>query len=278
MSNLISATYQDTVILFQPDAYINATQIANKFNKKVKDYLKTDQTKNYISSLIKFSKGAKEYISNLCEVFKCEESALLKTKRGKYNGGTWLHPKLAIDFARWLNPDFAVWCDMQIEKILHPVRNTPVSLPKLTPRQQRHIQGVVKKLVNTQVGSTYSIIWGSVKKEFDVGTYKDIPEAKYPELCSFLKCKSLDGELLPKESPQAELNFRIKHAVDGERFLIKVCEGEARIIPLTDNHLVISAVMIKSNIHREMIPGYRLVTSELYEQLIGIQKQLGELA
>jgi hypothetical protein len=34
-------------------------------------------------------------------------------------GGTWIHPKLAIDFARWLSSDFAVWCDLQIEKILH---------------------------------------------------------------------------------------------------------------------------------------------------------------
>ena len=25
-----------------------------------------------------------------------------------------------IAFARWLNPDFAVWCDMQIEEILKP--------------------------------------------------------------------------------------------------------------------------------------------------------------
>lgn len=84
-----------------------------------------------------------------------------------------------------------------MHKKLFPVRNALVILPKITPRQQRHIQGVVKKLVNTQVGSTYSIVWGSVKKQFDVGTYKDIPEAKYPDLCKFLKCEPLEGELLP---------------------------------------------------------------------------------
>ncbi len=32
--------------------------------------------------------------------------------------GTWLHPKLVIFFARWLSPDFAVWCDIQIEELL----------------------------------------------------------------------------------------------------------------------------------------------------------------
>ena len=29
----------------------------------------------------------------------------LKT-RGKYNGGTWMHPMLFIDFAMWINPSF----------------------------------------------------------------------------------------------------------------------------------------------------------------------------
>jgi len=30
---------------------------------------------------------------------------------GGVYGGTWMHPRLAIDFARWLNPKFAVWMD-----------------------------------------------------------------------------------------------------------------------------------------------------------------------
>ena len=32
--------------------------------------------------------------------------------------GTFLHPDLAILFARWINPDFAVWCDAIIKQIL----------------------------------------------------------------------------------------------------------------------------------------------------------------
>ena len=40
----------------------------------------------------------------------------LKTKRGQ-GGGTWLHPKLAVRFAQWLDPKFAVWCDMQINSL-----------------------------------------------------------------------------------------------------------------------------------------------------------------
>jgi len=32
----------------------------------------------------------------------------------KNSQGTWIHKSLIILFARWLSPDFAVWCDLQI--------------------------------------------------------------------------------------------------------------------------------------------------------------------
>ena len=46
----------------------------------------------------------------------------MKTRRGQH-GGTWLHPRLAVFFARWCDTRFAVWCDMFIDRILrgeHP--------------------------------------------------------------------------------------------------------------------------------------------------------------
>jgi len=38
--------------------------------------------------------------------------------RNSGNGGTWLHRKLAVPFARWCDVRFAIWCDYQIELIL----------------------------------------------------------------------------------------------------------------------------------------------------------------
>jgi hypothetical protein len=55
-----------------------------------------------------------------------EKNQLVIVKKGGKVGesGTWLHPKLTIDFSRWLSAKFAIWCDMQIEKILH---STPMN-------------------------------------------------------------------------------------------------------------------------------------------------------
>jgi hypothetical protein len=47
----------------------------------------------------------------------------VKVQRGTKTPGTWLHPDLAIPFARWLDVRFSIWCDQQIKKILsstHP--------------------------------------------------------------------------------------------------------------------------------------------------------------
>lgn len=53
-------------------------------------------------------------------VFRPELSScagLVVTKRGAptNGGGTWLHPKLAVMFARWLDAKFAIWCGLQID-------------------------------------------------------------------------------------------------------------------------------------------------------------------
>lgn len=32
--------------------------------------------------------------------------------------GTWMHEDVAIEFARWLSPKFAIWCNDHIKELL----------------------------------------------------------------------------------------------------------------------------------------------------------------
>ncbi len=106
-TQLITAQFGTMPVFFQTDGFINATAIAKRFNKSPKDYLKSKRTQDYIQSIRR--------------ILLLEQNQLVIIKNGgnPQEVGTWLHPKLAIDFARWLSSDFAVWCDLQIEKILH---------------------------------------------------------------------------------------------------------------------------------------------------------------
>lgn len=91
---------------FTSEAFFNATIAAKPFGKVPKDWLRTEETQAYICAVRR----------------KCltEQHQLVRTVQGgsPEEQGTWLHPKLGIPFARWLDADFCVWCDEQIEAIL----------------------------------------------------------------------------------------------------------------------------------------------------------------
>ena len=103
MSNIIKVDFQGAAISFDERGWFNATVAAAKFGRRVDHWLKTRETKGYIAAL--------------CEISNTPKKGYLRTRRGN-EGGTWLHPKLAVVFARWLDVRFAVWCDEQIDTIL----------------------------------------------------------------------------------------------------------------------------------------------------------------
>lgn len=114
MSKLIQANFDGQAMQFNSDGWFNATAAAEKFGKRVQHWFDNQETAAYISKLNNRISGD-----------------LVIAKRGK-NGGTWLHPKLAVFFARWLDVDFAIWCDEQIDII---IRGTP---EQVNWKQTRH--------------------------------------------------------------------------------------------------------------------------------------------
>ena len=90
-------------VSFQNNGYLNATSIATQFNKRVGDYLRNDRTQEYIEALTErlFNPETRNLVT--------AENQLVIIKKGgnnKKSQGTWLHPKLAVDFARWLDTFF----------------------------------------------------------------------------------------------------------------------------------------------------------------------------
>ncbi|MBP5979060.1 MAG: KilA-N domain-containing protein [Halomonas sp.] len=104
-SNVIPLQYEGQAYSFSAAGWINATEAAKRFGKKPNDWLKQDETK--------------EYLLEMAAALNCDPESLLKTRRGRYDSGTWLHPKLGVRFAQWLSTRFAVWCDLQIDRLIH---------------------------------------------------------------------------------------------------------------------------------------------------------------
>lgn len=105
MNSVIPFHYQGQAVRFNTDGWINATDVAGRYEKRVDHWLANAETKQYIQAL--------------AEALNTRDSGdLILTKRGR-GGGTWLHPKLAVAFARWLDVKFAVWADLHIDALLH---------------------------------------------------------------------------------------------------------------------------------------------------------------
>lgn len=106
MDKQITKQYKETAITFSGEGWFNATEAAAKFGKRPVDWLALESTK--------------EYLGALCESTEVRKSHFVKTVKGGdiSKQGTWLHPKLGVVFARWLDVRFAVWCDEQIDAIV----------------------------------------------------------------------------------------------------------------------------------------------------------------
>jgi hypothetical protein len=103
-SAIIPFHYEGKAVRFNSDGWINATDVAKRFGKKPAEWLRLPDTAKYMDALARH--------------LNVGESHLLTSSTKGRAGGTWLHPKLAVSFARWLDVDFAVWCDLHIDALL----------------------------------------------------------------------------------------------------------------------------------------------------------------
>ena len=221
MNQVQSFNFGNIAVSFREDGYLNATQIAAHFGKLPKDYLKTEQTQQYISALA-------ESLSERTKILT-DENQLVIVKKGNsknFTQGTWLHPKLAIHFARWLDPKFAVWCDEQIEALLNgKVSDGPTA--KTTADDRTPLRQAVAALVGRK-GIDYSTAYGMIHQRFNVGAIEDIPAEKLPEAVAYVHALTLHtglvGEVLdaePAPAPFDDLDIAhlLLHAQDIRLFI-----------------------------------------------------------
>lgn len=98
--NIKAFAYNGQTITQRQDGYINLTQMCQVNGKKLDNFMKTTKTQDYVTAL-----------SNSMQM------EVVDTKQGQ-NGGTWGHPSLAINLARWISAEFAVWCDAHIFNLM----------------------------------------------------------------------------------------------------------------------------------------------------------------
>lgn len=131
----------------------NATLMCQAFNKRANDWQNLESTKRYIGALL---------------VKQENPVSLIETRRGNssdFSQGTWIHEKLIIKLAEWLDVEFEIWCD---EKIAELLRTGAVSLAS-TPK------------TDLEILSDAMLIANRVIAEKDTQIKKLAPKAEYTE-------------------------------------------------------------------------------------------------
>jgi len=97
---LVVRTWNDAPISRRDgDGYADATAMCRANGKDLFDYQRLTRTTAYIQALAASL--------NL----PADQLVLTTTTGPNHLRGTWVHPRLAVDLARWLSPQFAVWMD-----------------------------------------------------------------------------------------------------------------------------------------------------------------------
>jgi hypothetical protein len=102
----------------QADGFVNATQMAKANGKHLPHYMANERTQAYIAAL--------------APVVGIPTTELVSVRQGgqPHLQGTWIHPRLAVDLARWISPAFAVWMDGWF---LETIAGRPPAAPAIAP-------------------------------------------------------------------------------------------------------------------------------------------------
>jgi KilA-N domain len=124
--SLVVRTWNDTPIARRSvDGYVNATAMCKANGKEWFDYVRTERVKEYISALKKSLQGSPEKSGDLVQVI---------SNGPNDSRGTYVHPRIAVDLARWINPEFAVWMDGWLLEELERQAQVKTEVPAPQPQ------------------------------------------------------------------------------------------------------------------------------------------------
>ncbi|HHR5847336.1 TPA: KilA-N domain-containing protein [Providencia alcalifaciens] len=202
MTNIIPLEYDGHPIRFNDDGWINATDVAAKFDKEPTAWLRQIDVLEYLSALSRKLFSNSGFVTELSEIKRLDSTSsasrtkvlrfvkrtgLVKTKAGS-QGGTWLHPKLAVRFARWLSVDFEIWCDEQIDALIRgnmPVYNderiNAIFLLEKPTSWEKRFQQPFYQALSRMSGLPYSGHVGGCPSLFGMITAKWVYQAVLPD-------------------------------------------------------------------------------------------------
>ena len=129
MNDIAVFDYNGQNISKRQDGFINLTQMCQANGKRLDVFMKATKNKEYIDTLSNY-----------------HQTVVVYSEEG-VNGGTWGHPSLAINLARWISSEFAVWCDRHIFNLMS---TGSTAIAPQTPQLPKSYLEALKALVASE--------------------------------------------------------------------------------------------------------------------------------
>lgn len=219
-----------TFLLGNENMMVNATEMAKPFGKAAKDFFRTEYAKEFCISLYEskylvINKWANIPLRNTSDFSKAFP-ALILCKQGRPNlgGGIWFHEDLAMEFARWLSPMFAIWCNDRLKELLkygftatddmldHLIANPELSekiFSKLKEERQKHTEALEAEKENTRLWKEFAYTADSyMKNVFDSANLYQIKAKRYFNLLmEYLKLLKENNVKIPSHLKLYRINY-----------------------------------------------------------------------
>ncbi len=111
----------------ESDGYVNLGQLCATHGKRFSNWYRLNSSAEYLYAL------AETLTQKDTQIITPENLVIADVDAIGGNAGTWGHPLVAIEVARWISPGFGVWCNQHI-KVLIESGTTSINQPAPQPQ------------------------------------------------------------------------------------------------------------------------------------------------
>ncbi|OUO38355.1 hypothetical protein B5F83_00375 [Muribaculum sp. An289] len=189
--------YEGSPVTFQigEATMVNATEMAKPFGKQPVFWLNNQYTKGFLKEL-----------AELRNLSSADLVRVIKGGNDKNAQGTWFHEDVALEFARWLSPQFAIWCNDRIKELMkYGVTATPQTIDSVLADPDNAIR------LLTALKEERKALKAANKQ---IAVLEDQKKAYHSENRRLLKLKDRQDEIMREQAPLVEYAQNVLDSYD----------------------------------------------------------------
>lgn len=197
MDNSKTFIYEGSPVTFQigEATMVNATEMAKPFGKQPVFWLNNQYTKGFLKEL-----------AELRNLSSADLVRVIKGGNDKNAQGTWLHEDVALEFARWLSPQFAIWCNDRIKELMkYGITATPQTIDSVLADPDNAI-----RLLTTLKEERKAL--KAANKQ--IAVLEDQKKAYHSENRRLLKLKDRQDKIILEQAPLVEYAQNVLDSYD----------------------------------------------------------------